>query len=162
MVAGLLLSATALAQPARVPGPKTPIPVAVFAQFPAMSGADISADGKMIAAKFRSGGEKGLGIIDLQKPGSKPELVARDGDFMGYGDRRVLGWNWFDGENLLIQLAEYTDVEGQKLDEATIAKIAAIARDEVKPIDDVRATAWYRKEMIHNITKRILSHVAQA
>jgi CO/xanthine dehydrogenase FAD-binding subunit len=53
-------------------------------------------------------------------------------------------------------------LEGQKLDAATIEKIAAIARDEVKPIDDVRATAWYRKEMIHNITKRILSHVAQA
>ncbi|MCF8150515.1 MAG: xanthine dehydrogenase family protein subunit M [Burkholderiaceae bacterium] len=53
-------------------------------------------------------------------------------------------------------------LEGQRLDEATIEKIAQIARDEVKPIDDVRATAWYRKEMIHNITKRILSHVAQA
>ena len=53
-------------------------------------------------------------------------------------------------------------LEGQRLDEATIEKVANIARDEVKPIDDVRATAWYRKEMIHNITKRILSHVAQA
>ena len=65
IVVGLLLSATAPAQPARVPGPATPIPVAVFAQFPAMSGADISADGKLLAAKFRSGGEKVLGIIDL-------------------------------------------------------------------------------------------------
>jgi len=53
-------------------------------------------------------------------------------------------------------------LEGKRLDEATIDSIAAIARDEVKPIDDVRASAWYRKEMIHNITKRILSHVAQA
>ncbi|MFA4969506.1 MAG: xanthine dehydrogenase family protein subunit M [Sulfuritalea sp.] len=53
-------------------------------------------------------------------------------------------------------------LEGQRLDAATIDKVAAVARDEVKPIDDVRATAWYRKEMIHNITKRILSHVAQA
>jgi CO/xanthine dehydrogenase FAD-binding subunit len=53
-------------------------------------------------------------------------------------------------------------LEGQRLDAAAIEKIAAIARDEVQPIDDVRATAWYRKEMIHNITKRILSHVAQA
>lgn len=116
IIAGVLLSATALAQPARVPGPSTPIPVSVFAQFPAMSGADISADGKLIAAKFRSGGEKVLGIIDLAKPGSKPEFVAKDGDFMGYGDRRVLDWDWFDRENLLIRLAEYTDFEGQKLD----------------------------------------------
>ncbi len=53
-------------------------------------------------------------------------------------------------------------LEGKRLDEAAIDSIAAIARDEVKPIDDVRASAWYRKEMIHNITKRILSHVAQA
>jgi CO/xanthine dehydrogenase FAD-binding subunit len=53
-------------------------------------------------------------------------------------------------------------LEGKRLDAATIDQVAAVARDEVKPIDDVRATAWYRKEMIHNITKRILSHVAQA
>ena len=53
-------------------------------------------------------------------------------------------------------------LEGQRLDATTIDRAAAIARDEVQPIDDVRATAWYRKEMIHNITKRILSHVAQA
>ncbi len=52
-------------------------------------------------------------------------------------------------------------LEGQRLDSDTIERVAAIARDEVQPIDDVRATAWYRKEMIHNITKRILSHVAQ-
>ena len=53
-------------------------------------------------------------------------------------------------------------LEGQRLDAPTIDKVAAVARDEVKPIDDVRATAWYRKEMIHNITKRMLAHVAQA
>lgn len=53
-------------------------------------------------------------------------------------------------------------LEGQPLDEAAIERIASVARDEVKPIDDVRASAWYRSEMIHNITKRILSHVAQA
>ena len=53
-------------------------------------------------------------------------------------------------------------LEGQRLDEATIETAANIARDEVTPIDDVRATAWYRKEMIHNITRRMLSHVAQA
>ena len=60
--------------------------------------------------------------------------------------------------------AEQTEqaLEGQRLDAATIEKAAAIARDEVHPIDDVRASAWYRKEMIHNITKRILGHVAQA
>jgi len=53
-------------------------------------------------------------------------------------------------------------LEGKRLDPATIDAIADVARDEVTPIDDVRATAWYRKELIHNITKRMLSHVAHA
>ena len=53
-------------------------------------------------------------------------------------------------------------LEGRHLDTATIEAAAIAARDEVNPIDDVRATAWYRKEMIHNMTKRILENVAQA
>ena len=53
-------------------------------------------------------------------------------------------------------------LEGKRLDAATIEAAAAAARDEVNPIDDVRASAWYRKELIFNMTKRMLSHVAQA
>ncbi len=53
-------------------------------------------------------------------------------------------------------------LEGRPLTPATIAGAAAVARDEVDPIDDVRASAWYRKELIHNMTKRMLDHVAQA
>ena len=53
-------------------------------------------------------------------------------------------------------------LEGRHLDAAAIEAAAIAARDEVTPIDDVRATAWYRKEMIHNMTKRMLTHVAQA
>ncbi|HEY5293406.1 MAG TPA: xanthine dehydrogenase family protein subunit M [Burkholderiales bacterium] len=52
-------------------------------------------------------------------------------------------------------------LEGKRLDPATIDAVAEVARDEVTPIDDIRATAWYRKELIHNITKRMLAHVAQ-
>jgi xanthine dehydrogenase FAD-binding subunit len=51
-------------------------------------------------------------------------------------------------------------LEGRHLDAATIEAAAIAARDEVNPIDDVRATAWYRKEMIHNMTKRILENVS--
>jgi CO/xanthine dehydrogenase FAD-binding subunit len=51
-------------------------------------------------------------------------------------------------------------LEGRKLDAATIAAAAAAARDEVHPISDVRASDWYRKEMIHNMTKRILEDVS--
>jgi xanthine dehydrogenase FAD-binding subunit len=53
-------------------------------------------------------------------------------------------------------------LEGKPLDAATIEAAAAAARDEVNPINDVRASAWYRKELIFNMTKRMLSHVAQA
>jgi CO/xanthine dehydrogenase FAD-binding subunit len=53
-------------------------------------------------------------------------------------------------------------LEARRLDPATIEAVARVARDEVTPIDDIRATAWYRKELIHNITKRMLAHVAQA
>ncbi len=53
-------------------------------------------------------------------------------------------------------------LEGSPLDSASIDRIAAAARDEVRPIDDVRATAWYRKELVFNMTRRMLGDVAQA
>ena len=53
-------------------------------------------------------------------------------------------------------------LEGRRLDAATVARAAETARDEVSPIDDVRASAWYRKELIHNMTRRMLDHAAQA
>ncbi len=53
-------------------------------------------------------------------------------------------------------------VEGRKLDDATLAAAAKAAHDEVTPIDDVRATAWYRREMIHNLTRKVLADVARA
>jgi len=51
---------------------------------------------------------------------------------------------------------------GTPLDAEAIARIAAVARDEVRPIDDVRASAWYRRELVFNMTKRMLDDVAQA
>ena len=53
-------------------------------------------------------------------------------------------------------------IEGAPLDAAAIERVAATARDEVRPIDDVRATAWYRKELVFNMTRRMLGDVAQA
>jgi len=52
-------------------------------------------------------------------------------------------------------------LEGTALDEAAIARIAGVARDEVRPIDDVRASAWYRRELVFNMTRRMLDDVAQ-
>jgi CO/xanthine dehydrogenase FAD-binding subunit len=53
-------------------------------------------------------------------------------------------------------------MEGKELDARLIDTVAATARDEVKPISDVRASAWYRQELVHNIVKRMLTDVAQA
>jgi len=53
-------------------------------------------------------------------------------------------------------------LEGCVLDPAAIERIAGVARDEVRPIDDARASAWYRRELVFNMTRRMLGDVAQA
>ena len=49
---------------------------------------------------------------------------------------------------------------GAKLDAETIAAAAKAAAGDARPIDDVRATAWYRTEMVHNLTRRGLEALA--
>jgi CO/xanthine dehydrogenase FAD-binding subunit len=51
-------------------------------------------------------------------------------------------------------------LEGKRLDAALAAEAAACAADEARPIDDVRATAWYRKELVRNMTQRMLGDVS--
>ncbi|HSD53073.1 MAG TPA: xanthine dehydrogenase family protein subunit M [Burkholderiales bacterium] len=51
-------------------------------------------------------------------------------------------------------------LEGRSLDAATIEAAAEAAHDEVQPISDVRASAWYRQELVRNMVKRVLAHVA--
>ena len=53
-------------------------------------------------------------------------------------------------------------LEGALLDAPGIRRVAAAARDEVRPIDDIRASAWYRRELVVNMTGRMLDDVAQA
>ncbi len=50
-------------------------------------------------------------------------------------------------------------LEGQVIDEATIAAASAKAATEISPIDDVRASAWYRRELIQTLTGRLLRNV---
>ena len=38
------------------------------------------------------------------------------------------------------------------------AAVAASAK-EIHPISDVRASDWYRRELVHNILQRMLVHV---
>ena len=42
---------------------------------------------------------------------------------------------------------------GQMFDEDLVAQVAQVASEEVTPIDDVRSTAWYRREAV-----RVLAH----
>lgn len=51
-------------------------------------------------------------------------------------------------------------LEGQRLDSALISKAADLAADEAVPIDDVRASAWYRTHLIRVFTRRLLHDVA--
>ena len=50
-------------------------------------------------------------------------------------------------------------LEGAVLDATLAAQAAQCAAEEATPIDDVRATAWYRKELVHNMTRRMLDDV---
>ncbi len=51
-------------------------------------------------------------------------------------------------------------LEGRSLDAALAAQAAESAAEEVKPIDDVRASGWYRRELVRNMIRRILDDVS--
>ncbi len=51
-------------------------------------------------------------------------------------------------------------IEGRTLDPPTIAAIARTAESEVRPITDVRASGWYRKRLVRQLTERLLHHAA--
>lgn len=53
-------------------------------------------------------------------------------------------------------------LEGQRLDDALIAEAAALAAEEAVPIDDVRASAWYRTHLIRVFARRLLQDVANS
>ena len=51
-------------------------------------------------------------------------------------------------------------LEDVALDDTTIGAAAVAAANDAQPIDDVRASAWYRTEMIRNLVRRGLEALA--
>jgi CO/xanthine dehydrogenase FAD-binding subunit len=52
-------------------------------------------------------------------------------------------------------------LEGRAPDEQTLEAAASAALGEVRPISDVRASDWYRRELIHNMLKRVITHACK-
>ena len=50
-------------------------------------------------------------------------------------------------------------LEGKQLDAATIAAAVAVAAEDAKPIDDVRASAWYRGHLVRVFLEEVLNDV---
>jgi CO/xanthine dehydrogenase FAD-binding subunit len=51
-------------------------------------------------------------------------------------------------------------LEGRKLDEGLITRAAETAAGEISPIDDLRASGWYRTHLIRIFARRLLTDVA--
>lgn len=52
-------------------------------------------------------------------------------------------------------------LEGRALDDAAIEAAVAAAQSDIRPISDVRASDWYRRELVGNILRRMLSNVRE-
>jgi len=50
-------------------------------------------------------------------------------------------------------------LKGKRMEESLIEKSAEAASAESKPITDVRASAWYRREMVKVFTRQALKEV---
>ncbi len=52
-------------------------------------------------------------------------------------------------------------IEGRTLDDSAIADIAKVAEEEVRPITDFRASEWYRRRLVYQLTARLLEYVVK-
>ena len=52
-------------------------------------------------------------------------------------------------------------LEGHQADAATLEAAVQAALGEIRPISDMRASDWYRRELIHNMLNRVLTHVCK-
>jgi len=52
-------------------------------------------------------------------------------------------------------------LEGRAAEAATLEAAVQAALEEIRPISDVRASDWYRRELVRNMLQRVLSHVCR-
>lgn len=52
-------------------------------------------------------------------------------------------------------------LEGRAPDEQTLEAAASAALGEVHPISDLRASDWYRRELVHNMLKRVVNNACK-
>ncbi|MEW5864139.1 MAG: xanthine dehydrogenase family protein subunit M [Pseudomonadota bacterium] len=53
-------------------------------------------------------------------------------------------------------------LEGAAPDEQALAAAAAAALEETRPISDVRASDWYRRELVRNMLPRVVRHACES
>lgn len=104
---------------------------------------------------FKGGTRPGLDISTV----SIAFAAQRDGDGRLHGVRLALGA--VAPTPLRARRAEAL-LEGRALDSELALRAAASAADEATPIDDVRASAWYRRELLRNMTRRVLNDADHA
>jgi CO/xanthine dehydrogenase FAD-binding subunit len=52
-------------------------------------------------------------------------------------------------------------LEGAELGAAGIAAALRAAEEDIRPISDLRASEWYRRELVHNLLRRALGRVSE-
>jgi dipeptidyl aminopeptidase/acylaminoacyl peptidase len=109
------LAAPVAAEPPVAPTPREPFPLAVFARLPEMQQVRISTDGKALAFRIRVNGAQALAVLALDEPNARPQIVARDAEFDQNEGYRTQSWAWIDPDNLIIQVGQRTDLEGERV-----------------------------------------------
>ncbi len=118
----------------------------------------------LVAVEFRQPA-KGF-TASFQKSGPRPALEIST---VSMGLAAVLQDGLLTGVRIAIgavaptplrATATESTLEGRALDENMISSAVQSVQQEVSPIDDVRASAWYRKHLTGVYIRRALSHVA--
>jgi len=101
VIAGLLMASPTLASP-----PPAPPSIADFAEPPIAVGAQLSADGKLLAARAWKGETSRILIIDAANPSSPPRAIP-----LGKAD--VTSISWAGGSRLLLRVRRYEQLYEQ-------------------------------------------------